>query len=183
MIPGSLARRYARALLGLAETPAQRDRFADDMTKLAQLARQRDVNNISVLTTLSADRYPLSERRKLLETLARRVGADAMVTKFVVHVLERGRIAGLLQIDRAYRKMADEAAGRVLAHATSAKPLGPDAVAKLKRALEQATGKQVILETNVDPELIGGVVTRVGSYVLDGSVRSQLESLRTSLGG
>jgi len=183
MIPGSLARRYARALFGLANSAPQRDKFAKDMDGIADLLGQKDVQGTSLLVILSTDRFPSEQRGKLLDSLCRRVGADPMVVKFLQYTLERGRIEGTVAIARSFRRMVDDAAGRVNAEITSAAPLAPDAVAKIKGALEKATGKQVIATTAVDPELIGGVVAKVGSFVIDGSVRASLSSLRTALRG
>lgn len=181
MIPGSLARRYARALIGLATSGPQRDKIAKDLDAFADLCRSQDSNGIVVLSVLSADRHSLDGRKKVVDSFMRRLGADPMLGKFLHYVLERGRMNGVVEISRAYRRMADEAAGRVNADITSAAPLSPADLAKIKRALEQATGKQVIATTQVDPELIGGVVAKVGSYVVDGSVRSALVQLKTSL--
>ena len=183
MIPGSLARRYARALFGLAPNPAQRDKFAKDMDGLAELVRQKDTQGTPLLTVLATERFPLEQRTKVLEAIARRVSPDPMVLKFLRHVLAKGRIDGLPEMARAYRKMADDAAGRVAAEIVSATPLAPDALARIKKALEDATGKQIIATTAVDPELIGGVVTKVGGYVVDGSVRASLASLASTLKG
>ncbi len=181
MIPGSLARRYARALLGLMHSGPQRDKVAKDFDAFAALCRQQDSYGIPVLTVLVSERHSLEQRHKLIDGFLRRLGADALLGKFLHYVLERGRINGAPEIARAYRRMADEAAGRINAEITSAAPLSPDALSKIKRALETATGKQVITSTKVDPELIGGVVAKVGSYVVDGSVRSSLAQLRASL--
>lgn len=181
MMPGSLARRYARALIGLAKTPVQRDKFAKDLDAFADLCRSPDSYGTPVLTVLSSERFDSGARKKLVDSFLRRLSADAMLGKFLHYVLDRGRIGGVPEIARAYRRMADEAAGRVNAEITSASPLAPDALAKIKQALEKATGKKVIATTSVDPELIGGVVAKVGSYVVDGSVRSALTSLRSSL--
>ncbi len=181
MIPGSLARRYARALLGLVASGPQRDKVAKDLDAFAKLGRTQDSYGIVVLSVLASDRYPMDTRKKLIDSFLRRLGADALLGRFLHYVLQRGRIVGVPEIARAYRRMADEAAGRVNAHITSASPLSPDALSKVKRALEQATGKQVIATTQVDPELIGGVVAKVGSYVVDGSVRNALAQLKTSL--
>jgi F-type H+-transporting ATPase subunit delta len=181
VIPGALARRYARALIGLAKDPAARDRFAKDMDAVATLVQQPDTNDRPLLYTLAAEHFPPSERRAVLETLCRRLGTDPTVVKFLAYVLKRKRMDGVVQIARAYEKLADDAAARVRAQITSARPLGTEATAKLKQALERATGKQVVLETAVDPELIGGVATKVGSYVLDGSIRASLDNLRSSL--
>ncbi|MEM6994717.1 MAG: ATP synthase F1 subunit delta [Myxococcota bacterium] len=183
MIPGSLARRYARALLGLANSAPQRDKFAKDMDAIADLAGQKDVQGTPLITILGTERFPLAQRSKVLDSLARRVGADPMVVKFLQYVLKRGRIDGTIAIARSFRTMVDDVAGRMNAEITSAAPLAPDAVAKIKAALSQATGKQIVATTAVDPDLIGGVVTKVGSFVIDGSVRASLSQLRTSLRG
>lgn len=183
MISGSLARRYARALLGLAKSPAQRDKFAKDLEAFAELVEQKDEVDRPVSATLAADRFTISDRKKLIDALTRRIGADPTVTKFLHVVLERDRISGTTEIARAYRRMADDVAERVNAEITSAAPLPPDAVAKIKTALEKATGKQIVATTSTDPELIGGVVAKVGSYVVDGSVRTALAQMRTALSG
>jgi F-type H+-transporting ATPase subunit delta len=181
MIPGSLARRYARALIGLAQSPAQRDKFAQDLEAFADLVRQKDDLGAPISNVLVAERFALSDRTKLVDALCRRIGADPMVVKFLHHVLGRGRMNGAADITRAYRRMADDVAGRVNAEITSATALGPDVVAEIKTALEKATGKQVVATTAVDPELIGGVVAKVGSYVVDGSVRTALAQMKAAL--
>jgi F-type H+-transporting ATPase subunit delta len=181
VIPGALARRYARALLGLAPNPVARDKYAKDLTALVEITKSQDDAQMPVINVLGSRRYPQAERKKLLGALAQRVQADPMVVKFLEHVLERDRLDGLSEIARAYVRMADEAASRVQAEIVSAAPLSPDAVSGIKNALERATGKQVVMETSVDPELIGGVVAKVGSYVLDGSLKTALARMRTEL--
>lgn len=183
MIPGSLARRYARALIGLAGSGPQRDKIAKDLDAFAALCRSQDASGMVVLTVIASERFPVAERKRLIDVFLRRLGAEPVLGKFLHYVLDRGRMEGLPEIARAYRRLADEAAGRVDAHITSAAPLPPDAVAKIKQALERATGKQVIATTSVDPALIGGVIAKVGSTVVDGSVRSALAQLKASLRG
>jgi F-type H+-transporting ATPase subunit delta len=175
-----LARRYARALIQLAPNPAQRDKALRDFDAYVDIATARTGEGGSALVVLSAERFPVSQRLGLSRALAAKVGADPILVKFLDHVIERGRGGGIPLIAAAYRRLADEAAGRVRAKLTSARPLAPDAVARLKSALEQATGKQVLVTTAVEPELIGGVVTEIGSFVLDGSVKAQLAGMRAS---
>jgi len=183
MIPGNLARRYARALFELAQGAPQRDKFLTDMTALSDVMTKPDVQGTTVGTILETKRFPLSQRRALLDKFARRVGADATVIKFLQYALERGRINGVADITRAFRTMVDDAAGRVNAEITSAAPLSASALNKISAALAQATGKKIVATTAVDPELIGGVVTKVGSFIIDGSVRASLSRLRTELRG
>lgn len=181
MIPGSLARRYARALIALAPNPGARDKYAKDLAALAELTQSEDEAQTPVLEVLDSRRFPHAQRKKLLAALASRVDADPQVLKFLDYVMTRGRMDGLPDIARAYSRMADEAAGRMQAEIVSAAPLSPDAVSGIKNAIERATGKQVVMQTRVDPELIGGVVAKVGSYVLDGSLKSALARMRTTL--
>jgi len=104
-----------------------------------------------------------------------------MVVKFLHHVIDKDRIVGLPDITRAYVRMADEAAGRLQAELVSAAPLSTDAVARITRALEQSTGKKIVMTTRVDPELLGGIVAKVGSWVVDGSVRAHLAEMKAAL--
>ncbi len=181
MIPGNLAKRYARALLELADSPAKRDRFDKDIAAVGEAFESLDELGSPLGRVLETSRFPLAARKGVAEKICQRVGVDPMVVKFVDYVVEQGRSSGLAQIARFYRELCDEAAGRVRATITAAQALSPDATNKIKAALEKSTGKTVILETQVDAELIGGVVTQVGSYRLDRSVKHQLESLRANL--
>ncbi len=100
---------------------------------------------------------------------------------FALLLLERGRISALPAIARAYKQLVDERLGRVQATVTSAQPLDPATAASVQRALEKRTGKRVVITSNVDPSLIGGVVARVGDLVFDGSLKSKLEALRARI--
>lgn len=183
MIPGSLAKRYARALLELAPSPASIDKFEKDISAFAAACDAPDADERPLWMTLDAGRYPLSQRKAVAGAVAKRLNTDDNVRKFVEFVVERGRASGIGQIARFFRELADEKAGRVRAVVTSAEALDPGSVQKLKASLEKATGKTVLLETEVDPELIGGLVTQVGSYTLDRSVVSQLSNIRATLKG
>lgn len=185
MISGSLAKRYARALLALATTPATRDRYLQNLGDFTAACLTRDPRDPSgerdLIKVLAAGHHTLSNRRAILRAVLERIGAEPNVRKFLELVLERGRIDGIEQIHRHYRDLADGLAGRIRATIKSATALDPGAQTRIKAALESATGKQVLLETEVDAELIGGLVAHVGSYTLDRSVRTSLDKLRSSL--
>ena len=181
MIPASLARRYARALLQLAETPMQREIFGRDLAAFARAATTPNNGDGTLLSVLDFAVHKQSERRAVLAAVLQRMALDPLVTRFLLLVFDRGRVAAVPRIAEAYAEMADALAGRMKATLTSARPLAADAVAKLKAALERSTGKTILVETKVDPSLIGGVVTQLGTYLFDGSVKSQLERMRTAL--
>lgn len=184
MIPATLARRYARALLQLADTPMQRETFGRDLATFVRNATAApSEGDANLLFVLDFGVHKQTQRRAVLDAVLARMSLDATVTRFIQLVFERGRIAGLPQMASAYAEMADVLAGRQKATITSAMPLGPDSLSKLKASLEKVTGKTIIVEPRVDPSLLGGVVAQVGTYVFDGSLKSQLERMRTALRG
>jgi F-type H+-transporting ATPase subunit delta len=96
----------------------------------------------------------------------------------VLLLLEAERLPYLPGIARELRALVDQKAGRIHAEVTSAVALQADHVSKIQSALERLSGKAVVLETRHDPDLLGGVVAKIGDVVYDGSVRTQLELMR-----
>jgi F-type H+-transporting ATPase subunit delta len=182
MISGALAKRYARALAELTVAPMVADRTLKALESLAAASTTRTEDG-ALGALLDAGHLSLGTRLSIGRKVAQRAGADATTTRFIDLLIERGRFAGMPLIARHYRDIVDERAGRVRATVRSASSLAPDAVSKIKRSLEQATGKTVLLDQEVDPELIGGLVTHVGSFTIDRSVRASLERLRENLHG
>jgi len=177
MAAGSISRRYARALFSIGVDRGTFEQLGKELEDVASMwsgsAELRDA--------LANPIFKASEKRAVLQSLLPRVAPTADVQKFVLLLLERRRLAAVANIARAYREMADEHTGRVRAHVTSAQPLGPAELERVRQSLARRTGKQVILEASVDAALIGGIVARVGDLVLDGSVRTQLGTLRDKL--
>ena len=177
MIVGSLARRYAKALLEIGIRQQTYDALGKELERIADLfAKSPDLKN-----TLENPVFPLEKRRLVLEEIARRLGLSKMVRNFIMLLLDKGRINALGDIARAHRALVDEHAGRIRASVTTARPLDPALEARLKTALERQSGKVVILEKREDPTIVGGLVTQLGDIVYDGSVRTQLQQLREEL--
>jgi F-type H+-transporting ATPase subunit delta len=174
---GSVARRYARALFGIGVDAGKFEALGDELGELATLWNESD----ELRQTLENPVFQPSEKRKVLESILPRVAPTPEVQRFVLLLLDRRRIVLLPAIARAYRDLTDAHIGRVRAEVISAQELVPATLDRIRRSLEQRTGKKVIIHSTVDPELIGGVVARVGDLVLDGSVRTQLADLRARL--
>jgi F-type H+-transporting ATPase subunit delta len=100
---------------------------------------------------------------------------------FLNLLFDKGRIGFLREIASYYKDLADELKGVVKASIVSATELSSDAVNKIKEALSKKVGKNIVLKVEQDPSLIGGVVTKIGDLVLDGSVKTQLMNLRETL--
>jgi F-type H+-transporting ATPase subunit delta len=174
---GSVARRYARALFQTGIAQGSYERLGEELADLADLYR----GSAELRQTLANPVFQRAEKEAILKQLLPRVAPSPPVQRFALLLLERGRIALLPAIARAYRAFADERAGQVRATVTSAVPLSAVELDRIRRALEQRTARRVLLEATVDPDLIGGVVARVGDLLLDGSVRTQLSELRQRL--
>jgi len=117
----------------------------------------------------------------VLEELITVLKPSKTVWSFLLLLIDRNRLSFLPGISREFLRMVDEHTGRVRANVTSAQPLDAGDVARLKRTIEQKTGKQVILQQQTDPELIAGMVTQIGSIVYDGSIRTRLQQMRQTL--
>lgn len=174
---GSVTRRYARALF---EIGVDRGNFAQLGQELRDLASVYGTS-ADLRQALENPVFKPAEKQAILRAVLPRVAPSQPVQRFALLLLDRGRIGLLPAIARAYELLADERAGQVRATVTSAVPLAAGELDRVRRALEQRTGKKVILDSAVEPNLIGGLVARVGDLVLDGSVRTQLDEMRRRL--
>jgi len=174
---GSVARRYARALFGIGVDAGTFEALGDELTELAALWNGSD----ELRQALENPVFKPEQKRAVMQSILPKVAPTAEVQRFVLLLLDRRRITLLPAIARAYRDMTDVHVGRVRAEVTSAEELSPQTLDRVRRSLEQRTGKKVIVEVAVDAALIGGVVAQVGDLVLDGSVRTQLADLRQKL--
>jgi F-type H+-transporting ATPase subunit delta len=177
MIPGSIARRYAKALFSLAVEKGRIEAWSDSLLALGQAiegsAELRDV--------LQNPAYPRETRAAVMARLTEPLRLDAEPAALLQLLGERNRLGGLTAIVTAFRELADVELGRVRARVTSAVPLDDAAVNAIAERLSAATQKKVLVERAVDPAILGGVVAQVGSVVYDGSIRTQLEDLRSTL--
>jgi F-type H+-transporting ATPase subunit delta len=174
---GSVARRYARALFAIGVDKGKFEAFGREIDALAALW----TGSADLREALSNPVFRLDQRRAILDKLLPQVAPSPEVKSFALLLLGRLRIPALPAIARAYKTLVDEKLGRVQALVTSAKPLDPATAVSVQRALERRTGKKVVMESTVDPSLIGGIVARVGDLVFDGSLRTRLETLRSRI--
>jgi F-type H+-transporting ATPase subunit delta len=172
-----VARRYAKALFGLGGDAAGAERLLAELEELTALASSSEELQRVLFTPI----HPRKERRAVVQELGERLELSREMRMFALLLVDENRTAALPGIRAALRELVDEARGRVLASVRTARALHADEVEALRAALARRTGGAVEIEAEVDPELIGGAVVRVGGLLLDGSVRSQLEDLRASL--
>ena len=177
MIVGSIARRYAKALFSLADEQGQVEQWSGGFDALARtLAASPELR-----TTLASPLFEKEQRRNVIAEVSKLLALPETARNFLLLLADRDRLSYLPAILQNFRALSDTRLGRVRARVTSAVPLLPDEARRIAEKLAQAEKAEVIVETAVDPALLGGVVAQVGSLLYDGSVRSQLEELRRSM--
>ena len=177
MVTGSLARRYARAVLEIGTANGSLDKIGADLRSIA-LAMHDSAELVTVLTNPAIRR---ADRRRVIDGLLERIGADPATRNLVSLLLDGERLSSLEAIAREVSSMIEARSGRTVAEVTSARPLDAAELTQLTAALERLSGKQVSITKREDPDLLGGVVAKLGDTVYDGSLRTQLRTLRDEL--
>lgn len=172
-----VAKRYARALLDLGKEDGNFEQYGEQLAQWVELLDESP----ELETVLSNPGLEFTDRRKLLDTFLEKMGLSPLVKNFFRLLMDRGRIGALREIYAVYEGLIDEVKGITRAEVVSAVPLAEGDVERIKGALAAMAGADVTLKVKEDPSLIGGVVARIGDLVLDGSVRTQLETLKDSL--
>ena len=169
----AIALRYARALFGLREGAGDRARLLGELDTLTdEILASADLQRV-LFTPIHARR----ERRGVIADLCTGLDVSNELRAFSQLLVDENRSGELPAIRDALRELVDREAGRLVAQIRSARPLDESELGALQRELSRRVDADVALETEVDPDLIGGVVARVGDLLLDGSVRTQLQSL------
>ncbi len=177
MITNAIARRYAKALVQLGAEEKSVDRFQTEMVSLeAVLAASAELRSV-----IANPAYSIEAKRGIVKELTAKLSLSTTVTNFMLLLLDKNRLDQLPQIVMSYGIFADELSGVVRPTLTTALPLDATQVDGIKKALAQVTGRQVVLNVEQDPSLIGGVVTKIGDKVFDGSVRTQLTMIQDTL--
>lgn len=177
-MPSSVSFRYAKALADLADG-SQADAIAGQLNSfVAALEESGDLR-----TAIQSPAVPPQAKRAVVMRLSQTLGLSDLVRRFLLVLIDHQRMAILDDIREAFESVVDERMGIVRADVSSARALDETERHKLTGSLGRLTGKQVRSRFRVDPNLIGGVVARIGSTVYDGSVKGQLQALKERLTG
>ncbi|MFZ9886084.1 MAG: ATP synthase F1 subunit delta [Myxococcota bacterium] len=182
MQDGTIGRRYARALaLALGEKDVQALEQVDEQLNALSALLDARTGHAEFRQAMLNPRFPPEVRQHILSDLLETYGFHEVARQFMKLLVEKERLRYLPSIARAFRAEVDLRVGRVRAQITSARALEQAAVQQIVAALEKRTGKRVVPELEVQPEVLGGVAARIGGQVFDNTVRAQLERLRSAI--
>ncbi len=177
MIAGSLARRYARALLDIGKEEGQVRRSLTEAEEFAKVLAQ----SAELREAMEAAHIGRQAKQAMLESALSKSDFLPTTKSFLLLLVDKGRMNILPAILSELRRMVEEHEGIERAEVTVPMPLSAPQKDGLRSVLEKSTGKKVVLEESVDPAVLGGMVVRVGSTVYDGSVRTQIQQIRQNL--
>lgn len=173
----AIARRYAKALLLIGKENGKAEAYREELDGFSGLlSREKELGQ-----AIANPLYETSARKKVLQEVVKKLKLSKVMKSFLFLVFDKGRFGFVGHINEFYHKLADELKGVARASLVSATELSSETVEKIRMALSKKTGKDIILEVEQDPSLIGGIVTHIGDLVLDGSIKTQLLDMRESL--
>ncbi|QIK95591.1 F0F1 ATP synthase subunit delta [Sphingomonas sp. HDW15A] len=178
-IQASLAGRYATALFGLARDENQIDAVSRSLDTLeSAVAESGDFRAL-----VSSPLVSRGEAGKAIRALTPTLGLDPTTARFLGVLAENGRLGELKPVIRLFRQLAGEHRGETVAEVASAHPLDDGQVQALKAKLKARLGRDVTIDSTVDPSLLGGIVVRLGSQMIDASIKTKLNTLALAMKG
>ncbi|MBC6439049.1 MAG: F0F1 ATP synthase subunit delta [Rhodospirillales bacterium] len=174
-----LSGRYARALYELADEGKHLDAVADDLRGLATaLSESGDLRRLVESPVLSRD-----EQGRAMAAICDAMQASALTCNTVGLLAQQRRLFALADVVSDYLRLLAAHRGEATAEVTSARAMSDAELDKLRATLKEIVGRDVAVETKVDPSLLGGLIVRVGSRMLDSSIRTKLQRLELAMKG
>ena len=173
----TVARRYSLALADVVATTKDADIVTNELKTWEEIMS----SNSSLSGAFSNPAIAHASKEKVLEKLIGKTKPSKTTANFLRVLLRNGRLTNLADINQSFAKVLEERAGFVSAKIVSARELSDKEKKDLKSNVEKMTGKKVSLDFDIDQNIIGGVVTTIGSTVYDGSIKTKLENLKQQL--
>jgi F-type H+-transporting ATPase subunit delta len=174
-----LAGRYANAVFELA----QEERAVETLERDFLALRKAIQASPDLARLVTAPVFSRGEQKKGMDAILRRMEMAPLTVRFVLLLAVKGRLFVLADAIRAFLLLAAKLRGEIDAEVTSARALSEPEILELKSVLKARLGRDARLDAKVDPSLLGGLVVKVGSRMIDSSLRTKLDSLRTAMRG
>jgi F-type H+-transporting ATPase subunit delta len=177
VISFTLARKYARALIEIGLQEQNYEALGKDLKNMADLLKA----NKELKAILLSSAYPVVTRKAIAKAVGEALGLSKYTIDFIDLLIDRERMDHFLEIARSYESLCDSVSRRIRATLVTAMKFPPDLLNAIKKQLESSTGGEVVLSVEEDPSLIGGVLTRIGNVIYDGSLKTQLAKVKENL--
>jgi F-type H+-transporting ATPase subunit delta len=175
MLKGAIARRYAQAIFEIGRKQNTLDRTLEDVREIARLFAHRKLAYLLREPKIPAQRKETAIR----QALASKVLPTSL--NLALLVVQRGLVDLMQNIARELEQLVLDDKNQAVAQVTTATKLDEAQLALVKKALERRTGKTILMQTKVEPDILGGVIARVGDQIIDGSIRYRLTALQQQL--
>lgn len=173
----AISKRYARALIQLGAEQNKVEEFSAELDKFLEVF----VTDKNLRVVLDSPSFPYQKRSAILAELTAKLKLSTSIRNFLGLLLEKQRLRYINQIVEHFRQLADELSGTLRARLTSAVSLDEAQTRQIQSGLEKQTGKTVILDTQVDAALLGGLKAEFGGRIFDGSLSTQLKRFEDKL--
>ena len=174
-----VAERYASALFELAKEQGQHTQVEQDLVQIQALISSSD----DLYRVLRSPAFSATEQGSAITAVISKAGIGGLTANFFKLLARNRRLFAAADIIKNYRVIAARNRGEISADVTSAHPLSDDQLQAIKDQLRIGVGKDVTLVTKVDPGLLGGLIVKVGSRMIDSSLRTKIESLKVAMKG
>ena len=174
-VPG----RYATALFELAQETKAVDAVGADLAQFQRLLDEsKDLTRLVRSPVFSAE-----DQIAALDAVASKADITSLALNFIKLVAKNRRLFAISDMIKAYHGLVAQARGEITAEVTSAEQLSDKQVAELKAAIKASAGRDVQLATRIDPTILGGLIVKVGSRMVDNSLKTKLQNLKIAMKG
>jgi F-type H+-transporting ATPase subunit delta len=176
-IVSGMAGRYASALFDLAQEAKAVDAVTADLDRFdAMIGASQDLGRLVRSPVFSSE-----DQTRAITAILARAGIGGIVGNFLRLVASNRRLFAVRDMIRGYRSLVAKSRGETAADVRVAQPLSDEQLATLKASLKSSTGKDVSLNVTVDPSLIGGLTVKIGSRMIDASLKTKLQSIKVAM--
>ena len=177
MITSEIAKRYSQALFDIAAEENKYEQYDQDLKRFSEILR----DNESLTEFFANPVFDREEKTAVLSEILARTDVSQTTSNFLKLLASKGRIGLIGEIQACFEELMDGVLKKVRVQVRSAFPVKDDMMARLKSTLEAKTGKEVEMVVEEDRSLLGGIVVKIGDTLYDGSVKSQLNTIRELL--
>ena len=177
MLNKKIARRYAQALIEIGKENKRVEEFKAELKNFSDLLKKFPEFQNALLSPL----YSAEDLKKIILGVAEKIKLSKTIQNFLRLLVDKRRIQYFSAILELYEDLTCQISGYVKARVITARPLSAEDFESIKKSLEEITQKKVLLNTVVDPQIIGGVIAEVGDKIFDGSIKNQLQRIGETL--